>query len=294
MITLPISSSLFTYPKNDPVKPNLSCPHPPFFQQNTSPPTLNRDKLSFGTIDQTQSATGPLCSYFFRSDIHYARFASFLDQRFPDGAEIRIEACSDGSEAYTLALALISTLGEDKAQKFFPIKCFDPNEEIITQAKEGVIGISYRDSVRFQQNLPKVDLEKYFQKLDPKEYPPEDLKLGLFIYKYRVKAPLDKYVTFEKRDILQDSHLYRKEKHEHEDTVWFMSNFIHVVDPTEAAWSVENIARSITAKSLVVIGSVELKNPRPEFTEEFQKHFVEVPNAPNKFLSRRVYEKKQT
>ncbi|MFQ8625418.1 MAG: CheR family methyltransferase [Candidatus Gastranaerophilaceae bacterium] len=66
-------------------------------------------------------------SSMFRTDLDWMKFAQYLGTHFKDTKKVNVvcQACSDGSEPYTLALALIHSLGTESAKKFFPINARD-------------------------------------------------------------------------------------------------------------------------------------------------------------------------
>src|SRR5574344_795174 len=103
---------------------------------------------------------------FFRNDINWNKFISFLDKKYKnvDKVNIYCEACSDGSEPFSLAMKLISDLGEEKAQKFLPIIAKDIDEDIIKLAKSGYIYHERGDFFNTEYNTKDIndfiDVEK--------------------------------------------------------------------------------------------------------------------------------------
>ena len=90
---------------------------------------------------RTLNGLAPNFTYFFRNDFQWKSFAAYLNRKYKGVNSVNIynAACSDGTEAFTLAIALISKLGKDAAKKFFPIKAHDINESLIVDAKSGIV-----------------------------------------------------------------------------------------------------------------------------------------------------------
>lgn len=78
---------------------------------------------------------------FFRGDLDWDYFTNLVIEKYKHKPKVNVYcyACSDGSEPYSLAMMLISKLGRDKAQKFFPIKAKDIDPFFIEQAQKGVL-----------------------------------------------------------------------------------------------------------------------------------------------------------
>ena len=90
---------------------------------------------------RTLNGLAPNFTYFFRNDFQWKSFAAYLNRKYNGLNSVNIynAACSDGTEAFTLAISLISKLGKDAAKKFFPIKAHDINESLIVDAKSGIV-----------------------------------------------------------------------------------------------------------------------------------------------------------
>lgn len=102
-------------------------------------------------------------TYFFREDLakNWEDFVRILDGFYKNADKVNIYnfACSDGSESYSLAMKLKSTLGEKKSKKFFPIHACDIDSEIIRKAKSGKLDCFIEDTYRIDRNIP--DYSKY-------------------------------------------------------------------------------------------------------------------------------------
>lgn len=104
---------------------------------------------------------------FFRDDVpDWSRTAKTLGEAFKDTDKVNVYnyACSDGSEPYSLAISLIENLGEDEAEKFFPIQAFDIDQVIINKAKKGEMSCSKYDMQKINENSSG-KFDKYFKKM---------------------------------------------------------------------------------------------------------------------------------
>src|SRR5574344_2178311 len=91
---------------------------------------------------KTQFSTKTISNFtkLFRCDMDWQNLVSYLSKHFKDKSKVNIINCasSDGSEPYSLSIALKSALGA-KSKKFFPILASDKNDKIISRAKRGKI-----------------------------------------------------------------------------------------------------------------------------------------------------------
>lgn len=96
-------------------------------------------------------------TYFFREDLgkDWDTFVRILNDFFVNSKKVNVYnfACSDGSEAYSFAMKLLSKLGKRKAEKFFPILAFDIDKEILYDAKSNKIPCDVGDKIRIKENV---------------------------------------------------------------------------------------------------------------------------------------------
>lgn len=144
---------------------------------------------------------------FFREDMPYTKdsdysnFARFLNEHFSEGkVNVYDFACSDGSEAYSIAISLIEEIGEEEAQRFFPIQAIDKDRQIIKNAASGTIECDTVDIENITKNTHD-KFDKYF----------EILEQNGKNYVLKVKEPLKNAVNFktgkieDKLDDIKDS-----------------------------------------------------------------------------------------
>ena len=103
-----------------------------------------------------------------RDDLYWRGFSDFVLKNFKNKDKVNVVmfASSDGSEAYSTIISLLEN-SKDKnetAQKFFPIKAYDIDEEIVKAAKSGYINTRSVDRMNLLMHCE--DYYKYFSKTD--------------------------------------------------------------------------------------------------------------------------------
>ena len=157
----------------------------------------------FGAKDNQYVRTS---TNLFREDLDWNSFVKFLVNHFVDKDRVMIYsmACSDGSEAYSLAIFLMEKFSKSLCKKFFPIMAHDVDDLIINSAKSERINIE--DCEIYYINKLGINLNKYF--VNPKR--PLKIKndmtsynnVGLF--SYEPIQELKQTVEFKKSDILTE------------------------------------------------------------------------------------------
>lgn len=92
-------------------------------------------------------------TYFFVEDLQWNKFFNHIIEKYKNTPKVNVFslACSDGSEAYSIAMLLISKLGEEKAKKFFPIIAVDFDRKITRNARKGFMNLSANDELRINK-----------------------------------------------------------------------------------------------------------------------------------------------
>lgn len=102
---------------------------------------------------------------FFRNDLPWSSLAWYISKQFKEAEKVNVYnfACSDGSEPYSLAIALIERYGVEGAKKFFPIKASDVDKKIIKEAKGSTIKATSSDFVKIRKMIdPPRTVYDYF------------------------------------------------------------------------------------------------------------------------------------
>ena len=92
-------------------------------------------------------------TYFFANGLQWNKFFNEVIEKYKNTPKVNVFslACSDGSEALSIAMLLLSKLGA-KVNKYFPIKAVDFDSEITKLIKSGFINLSAEDEVRINKH----------------------------------------------------------------------------------------------------------------------------------------------
>ena len=166
-----------------------SCPS--FKSSSRKSPDSNPKINGIGVYNST---------WFFRDDINWNWLVSYMEHNFADKSKVNVYnlACSDGSEAYTLAICLNENMNSIKRNKFLPINASDIDKVMIRYAKRGRINLYQADIQEIYDNTSKGD---YF------ESPSFPVEIGgeqdiRSFSSYQPNAYLRYAVNFEDADIL--------------------------------------------------------------------------------------------
>lgn len=233
----------------------------------------------------------PNCSYvkilnsnltnFFRDDMpNWAFLVEKLDKTFENAPKVNVYdfGCSDGSEAYTFIISLFETLGEEKAQKFLPIKAYDKDSFIVKKANSGRVECTLEDYKKLLENTNN-NIEKYFEIEKEDEDGIKTLK---------PKEILTDNVTFEKK-----SYADGLENVEKENSLILSRNFLKYLDRSEIV-KATYLLRDLDQSSRVVLGGFDTgyRNSTPAFMElagfENCGSMVYRPKAENRRIDREL------
>ena len=233
-------------------------------------PTYNRklqNAASFSTKNDVRMIASNSTN-FFRRDLDWKSIGRIFNKQFPKGkVNIYDYACSDGSEAYSLIIALIEQLGENKAQRFFPIMASDVDGEIINMATSGKIMATQDDIFAMENIIKDGKIKKYFGVTE----------LGGGQYLLSPKEVLTKNVQFKKEGISSGLDKVSKD----ENNIVLARNFWKYLsreELTNASWKIGEKAND---KTLVVVGNFDISrdNETPFFLKELG--FDSIPDELN-------------
>lgn len=192
---------------------------------------------------------------FFRRDLNWDDIGNVFDKQFPRGkVNIYDFACSDGSEAYSIIIALIEQLGEKKASRFFPIQASDIDPEIVKMAQSGKIIATEEDILSIEGMVKKGDIKKYFSKTP--------VCGGKYILS--PKEILTKNVIFKQEGINQGLDKINKD----EQNIIFARNFWKYLSSDDLVSTSWKLGQKANDKTLLFIGNFDLqKNKDPFFLE---------------------------
>ena len=125
---------------------------------------------SNGRSYQTPEGESMGCiSWMFRDDLDWKKYSLYLLSHFKNTPKVNtvMFAASDGSEAYSLIIALIEYAHSlETAKKFFPIKAYDLDKEIVKAAQSGLLNTDSIDRMNMQMNC--MNYEDYFSFVNDK------------------------------------------------------------------------------------------------------------------------------
>lgn len=188
---------------------------------------------------------------FFRQDLDFAYpdeygfmfgwngFAKTIEKHFENVPKVHVYdfACSDGSEAYSFAMTMIDKMGA-KAEKFFPVKAYDIDDEMINVAKSGKILFDTDDfeSMKFTIKKPYKNYFNLAASFDEK-----------YKFLFVANPSLQEKIQFQKGDInnLIDTI-------EPSNSLIFIRNVWQYLDNQKEVF--EKLADRLNSNSLVVIG----------------------------------------
>ncbi len=213
---------------------------------------------------------------FFRPDLssldsqfgNWDEFKKVVRDNFENTPKVNVYnfACSDGSETYSLATALIDEFKED-SDKFFPIKASDLDSEMVKRASSGLVACSSDDIIRMRYNLSK-DTHQSFETF--KTQNPFDFR---YKYYFRANDDLRSKIEFSQGDVEEEI-----TKIAPENNLILCRNFWPYLGKKKATKVLTELLQKLDKTSIVAIGSFDKTVPyiEPIFIEN---GFLEI--SPN-------------
>ena len=225
---------------------------------------FSNKKLSFGTTYSSYKSEEYGClvgniTEMFRDDLNWTALTDYISK---DGKPKKIYcyACSDGSEPYSIAMALILRLGFEGAKKYFPIIARDIDEEVISSAQKGIIEFNRYDLKRMRRNnikpLAFFDYKSSYYK--------SPCKRGI----YAVKGNLRDCVDFKVGDIIKDS-----ESIDYDNAVIFFRNVWMYIPENLQKKLVSTFNQRFKDSTAIVVGGIDFG---PSVDKIPQKHKIPV------------------
>lgn len=256
-----------------------------------STPQLSADTVSFTSNKRNFELDGKFCSnttFMFRPGINWEMLPQKLEERFKDKEHVNIvsHACSDGSEAYTIAIALLEKLGPERAAKFFPIIAKDADKTIIGYAEGENIALTPNDLIRFK--VRKIKYKKYFEptgkKANIEEFCNPDLKL------YKVKPELKNLVRFEQGNVFDSLNSLQDDT----NTVFFFRNALPYFSEENQSKFFKLAGKKLSGKSMLVLGKYDFEQLGPEMlSSRFKAAGLKQTSPPDKLCSQ-IFTKEKT
>lgn len=206
------------------------------------------------SLDENGNVINRNVTELFRADLKWQKFSELLETKYQNVDNINITdyACSDGSEAYTIALCLINYTPE-LCPKSFPIIAKDFDKHILRMAVAGNCNIynSDLDAIKDHTNNRFND---YFNIV-----PAQDSD---FIFAIHPKEILKNNIKFQYANILEDI-----QNLPDENNVILCRNCWEYLGKENFHYLAEQLYEKTKNNGLVVIGKHEEKFGVPEILE---------------------------
>lgn len=216
-------------------------------------------------------------SSMFREDLDWARFTQYLNDNFKDKEKVNVVqyAASDGSEAYTLLIALQKN-NENTFTKFLPIKAYDLDKEVVKAAQSGLVNLKDSDFLRMKCSVKNT--EKYFEKAEKKLEIPGEVRWYPISYTetYKASDDLKNNVQFNQGDMFE----LVNDIDDRSNTVVLCRNVLSYWKADKVSDFLENLSQQLKTGSLVVTGNLDTANGGvvPYFLQKYGFEYI-MPNV---------------
>lgn len=202
-------------------------------------------------------------SWLFRDDLDWKRLVKYENIHFKnaDRVNVIILASSDGSESYSKVISLAENLIEEDAEKFYPVKGYDIDKEMVRASGSGLLNTSMHDRMMLQ--IYSDDYEKYFRETQEKLIIKEDVQ---FQNQKTLKATnyLKSKVRFNRADMYDVLHSLD----DNSNTVLMCRNVLGYFENDKVEKFVKIVSNKLKSESLFIIGDHDIKNT---FIDRFLK-----------------------
>ena len=179
----------------------------------------------------------------FRSDMNWDMLVQYISKD-EKPKKIYCYACSDGSEPYSLALAIIMKLGYKEAKKYFPIIAKDRDDYIIEKAKSGFINVTEDDKLRLMsiRNFP---IKKF---LTETNLSAENDRYSI----YKINDILKECIIFSTGDLIEDA-----KSLDFDNSILMFRNVWPYLDAQEQIKLIKTLSNKFNKSSSLVIGNYD-------------------------------------
>ena len=215
----------------------------PFVQQNGVKTTSF--KSSFRSVyNDNFSLKYNTNTCFFRSDLKWNNFVDYIYQKYKNVNKVNVidYACSTGEEPVSLSMMMDLKLGND-AEKFYPIKAYDIDEDNIIKAKNGVFDVTKDELTLLRNNIGNEHKKYFICHID------SDEQLG----KFRLKEEYKKNFIFNQSDIIKDFN-----KIPSKNTILLCRNIFPYLQIGESKKLIKQISKILDLSSVIVLGKFDI------------------------------------
>ena len=229
------------------------------YRQNTQTykPQKQNQNISFGSTSMSylykNSKRMHCYTNFFRGDLPWGDLGKIFHETFEKKPKVNIinGACSDGSESFSIVMALKEAFPRHLWDKFLPIKAFDFNQDLIINAKRGVVNVDDTDISKLNKWIP--NYHKYIK--TPFPDPAQEIYLQpINPIKLQATNELLGSIRFEQNDVFKVLETLEDDSN---TALFFRNALIHLGD--DAAKKFATLAGEKLKKgSLVIIGTTDV------------------------------------
>jgi len=178
-------------------------------------------------------------TYLFRIDFDFKNFIKYICNKYKNVSKVNFiaHACSDGEEIYSVISYLINTVGENNAQKFFPIAARDIESSHIEQAKNGLYKVFSYDRAGIDFYLGD-NFYDYFTKISDTEVSAKNI--------------MKNHVKFSQSNILDDVNLIN-----FDNTILLARNCWHYLGEDKIDILARKLGNKMNESSTLVIGDYD-------------------------------------
>lgn len=196
-------------------------------------------------IDAAGKVTNRNSTRFMRCDLKWRKFTEHIIEKYKNKNKVNVYcyACSDGSEPYSLAMMLISKLGKEKAQKFFPIIAKDIDGTFLTSAQKGIVKLDQYDIEEIEKKTHLASTAFITTDSNYEKFHGMDLCTG------KISDLLKGTVTFEQANIMHDIKNVKK----HNSIIMFRNVWPYLSETSQHELA-KNITKQLGRDSMLVIG----------------------------------------
>lgn len=198
-------------------------------------------------------------SSLYRNDLAWDDLACFLGEKYQNQNKVNVYCygCSDGPEAYTLIMSVMSRL-KDEAKKFYGIEAVDVDEEMIKRARSGKISVRKSEL----REIEKHTGQPFSTYIDVNNNTPYRYINGINGIAGSVKPILTDKVRFRTGDIFDDI-----KKIEPENSIVMFRNAWPYLKEEEQSELIIKLSQHMGRNSMLIIGEWDtLENPSIYYT----------------------------
>lgn len=207
-------------------------------------------------------------SCLFREDLDWKELADYQTRHFKNKDKINVIqfASSDGSEAYTQIMTMEKHVPEHSRKKFFPIKAYDINKDIVDTANSKLFNIIQSDYQRAKEH--NIDITDYFKHSDTWCKTTKDMQMNMNYADLMEEAPetfqVSKKLTEKVKFHQGDMYKVLKETSDNSDSIVMCRNILGYFTNDEVKKFINIVKEKLHQNSLFVIGSFDTMNTNIE------------------------------